>query len=248
MLEDAISYPRQSEESTRTIAIGGLLTVFAFLVLPVLFMLGYVVRVLRTSVDGEAEPPAFDTWGDLLVDGLKAFVIGLVYSLVPLLLTVAATLAIAIPVGTFVVTTPGEVASSAGAAGLGAVSAVLVLFGLGLLLVAGVASLALAYVLPAALVAFASSGRMASAFAFGDLWQVLRTGTYGVGWLLALAVSVVASAAVGALAVVPVLGYVVGAFVSFYALVVAARLYGESYAKATPVPREPESGTGQPAA
>lgn len=89
MLEDALSYPRR-DDSWRTVVIGGLLTCFGFLLLPLFVVYGYGVHVLRSSALGEAEAPPFDDWSDLLVDGLKAFAISLAYGFVPFLIVFAA--------------------------------------------------------------------------------------------------------------------------------------------------------------
>lgn len=254
MFEEAIQYPRRGEAAARTILIGGLLTIFGFLVLPAIAVLGYAVAVLRTSIDGADEPPAFEDWETLFVDGLKAFVIWLAYALVPFVLAMLGMLALVVPLGIASFTTgsasgAGSVVTGTGpSAGMGVLAVVLALVGLAILLVAAVAGLAALYVAPAALARFGETGDFGAAFALRELRTVVTTETYAVGWLLALVVSVVAGAVVGALAVVPVLGFVAGGFVAFYATVVAFRLYGASYAAATPGERGPETPSGQPAA
>jgi len=40
---------------------------------------GHYVRELRSVIAGGDEPPEFEDWGDLLADGVKLFVVTLVY-------------------------------------------------------------------------------------------------------------------------------------------------------------------------
>jgi len=139
MFQEALNYPRDSDSAVKNVAIGGLLLFLSFLVVPTFFMVGYVVRSLRNVLDGIEEPPAFDEWGDLFVDGLKAFAIGLAYSLVPAGIAIVAVVTSSATLG---LTGPGR------SGGL-----VVALIALGALALLTVVSLVLAYLLPAAIVA-----------------------------------------------------------------------------------------------
>lgn len=224
MIEEAINYPRSGENASMTILIGGVLALFSFLIVPGLLLLGYFVRVLRGAEAGEETPPTFGAWGELLVDGVKAFVVLLVYSIVP-----------AIVVS---VTTGGLIA----AAGAGGVRTAAVAGGLIGLLVGGILWLAAFYVIPAALASLASTDRLGSAFDTDVLWVVLTDGRYATGWLVALVLFVLTAVVVTVLNVVPFLGFVVGAFLDFYVGVAAAYLYGHAFEDASNGEVPPESG------
>ena len=225
MITTSLTYLRDSDDAIKTTAIGGVLLLASFLLIPVFFVLGYLVRVLRRSADGNDEPPAFDEWGDLLRDGLKAFVVTFVYSVFPL-----AVLAV---VGVFGV---GAVLVGAGDSALaGIIGGTLVLV---LAFVAFVVSLAGVYVTPAALSNYAETGRVGDGFAFAAIWTAITTKAYAVGWLYALAVILAGSLAVGVLSVVPVLGTIAGVFVQFYALVAAYHIVGHTWADVRPVAAE----------
>jgi len=84
MFEEAIRYPWKGEDNLKNVAIGGVLTLLGVFLLPMFFVLGYGLEVIRRVSDGDvAEPPAWEDWGTLFVDGLKVFVITVVYSLIP---------------------------------------------------------------------------------------------------------------------------------------------------------------------
>jgi hypothetical protein len=246
MIEDAIRYPGRSDEAAKTVGIGGLLTLFGFLLVPVVAVAGYLVRVLRTTLDGDEEPPAFDDWEPLLVDGLKATAITLAYFAVPLVVTLFATLSVLIFVPASFAVSGSEVGAADAAVRTGLGLGVLLL--IGGVLVSAVWSLAASYVLPVALARFVTTGRIGAAFALRDVWGVAATSGYAVAWLFALAVTVGAGIVIGAVNVVPLLGLVAGAVVSFYASVVAFRLYGEGVAEATRTAPSPDSPASKPAA
>jgi len=69
MLEDGLSYPIRGDWIGRIIIIGGVLGFLSVLLLPAFVIVGYLVRVLEQTIDGEDVPPEFDDWGDLLMKG-----------------------------------------------------------------------------------------------------------------------------------------------------------------------------------
>lgn len=74
---------RDRDEAVTTVVIGGILTFFSFLLVPQVVVLGYVVRLLR-AVDRDEGPPTFGDLRGLLVDGVRAYVIWLAWTFVPL--------------------------------------------------------------------------------------------------------------------------------------------------------------------
>ena len=229
MISASLNYLRDGDDAVVTVLIGGALLLASPLVVPSVLVLGYVSRVLRRTADGDDAPPAFEAWGELLVDGLKAFVVAFVYSLVPL---ATLALAVALVVGTLVAVPGGNTGAFAGGLALGVLALVLG--------VAGVAaSLVGLYVTPAALAAVGDSGRVGDGFAVGTLWTVVTKRAYATGWLTAAAVVLAGVLAVGVLSVVPVLGTIAGLFVQFYALVAATAVIGWTWADVRPVSPDP---------
>lgn len=85
MIRDTIAGLRANGEGVKTVLIGGFLLASGAL-FPVVFVLGYVARVIRTASTGRSTIPVFGEWWALLCDGLRLFVLWLLYGLVPLVL------------------------------------------------------------------------------------------------------------------------------------------------------------------
>ena len=229
--EEAINYPRNREDAIRTILIGGVLSLLGVLLVPAVIVLGYLMRALRLSIEGETEPPEFDEWGDLLVEGIKAIAIAIVYFLIP-------TIVFAVSVGGIAITAiaTGDVPAAAIASSIAGFFLSFLLF------------LLAWYILPAALANAAHEERLGAGFALGQIRPVLFHGTYAMNWLLALAIFIAASIVVGILGAVPPLGFVAGGFVFFYVDVVAFNLYGRAFAAAATGEETADTPAGQPAA
>lgn len=229
--EDAINYPRSGDEPLPTLLIGGILSLLGFLVIPAVLVLGYLMRVLGATIAEDPEPPRFEDWGELLVDGVKAFVIGFVYLLIPVIVFGASVGGIALD------------AILTGDVGPGAVAGSLAGFFLSFLL-----TLLAWYVVPAALANAADKGRLSAGFAFGEIRPIIFNGGYATAWVLAIALFIAGGIVVGVLGIIPPLGFVAGGFVFFYLDMVAFYLYGRAYANVGASEPAPEPTAGQPAA
>jgi len=212
MITESLTYLRESDGWVKTVVIGGLLTFLGFLVVPTVLVAGYLVRVLRATMHGDDTPPRFDDWGSLAGDGVRAVAIAVVYGLVPAFL-VAVTAGLA-----------AAVAGPGPRTGL-VVGAVTFVGGL-LALVLGLLA---AYIVPAAVANYAEQGSFRSGFAVGDLRPVLTSGTYATAWVMGFAIILGAGVVTALLSIVPFLGTVVGAFVSFYAIASAYYLVGHAW-------------------
>ncbi|MFD1599883.1 DUF4013 domain-containing protein [Halobellus rarus] len=218
MIQQSLQYLRNDEEHwVRTVLIGGILSLLSVLIVPSFLVLGYLVRVVRGTMHEDEQPPAFDEWGDLFADGIKAFVVAFVYGLVP---GVIAAVVIGGSVLSFVVGGGAESASLVGLGMAGLFVGGLFAFALGLLA---------AYVIPAAIAAFAETDRLGAAFSVGELRPVLTSGTYATAWVYGIAIILAASLIAGALNAVPVIGTVIGGFIAFYAAVAAYYLIGHAW-------------------
>ena len=213
-IESAIRYPAESDDVVKTVLIGGLLTLFSFLVVPLFVLAGYIVRVYDRTAAGDEVPPVFDEFPELLVTGIKAAVIGIVYGLVPLLVGGAVVLVGIVGVGV------GGDGALGGLGVLGIVLGGIVWFALALLV---------GYLLPAALANFARTRSIGSGFDVGTLKPVWTSRSYAVAWVAMFAVLLIGGVVAAVLNVVPILGTVAGAFVGFYFSVAAYSVIGRSW-------------------
>lgn len=207
MFGDAISYPRTNDDWLPTVAIGGLLSILQFLIVPIIVAQGYYVRVLRGVARGETVAPSFTDWGDLFVDGLKLLVVGIGYGL---LITIPVLLLTAIAGG-------GATAVGGEVGGAFALLVSLVVFAY---------SLVVSYVIPAALANFAVEDSIAAAFDFETLRAVVTTGEYVRGIVFGLLVAIVGGL-VGSILTVVLIGF----FVLFYVQIAVYYCFARGYAE-----------------
>jgi hypothetical protein len=216
-LERVVTYPTNSDDWIKTVLIGGVLTLLSVLIVPAFLVYGYVLRVLRAGIDDAAEPPVFDDWGTLLKEGVIAFVIVIVYQLIPLLV--------------FAVTVGGSLAAIGSGSDVGAGAGIAGLLG-GLALFT-VLALVFGYVTLIGLANYAHVGTFGSAFDIDVIRSVATDGAYAIPWLYGVGILIAAAVVAGLLNIVPVLGAIVGVFVTFYGQVAAAWVWGRGFGDAT---------------
>lgn len=215
-IEAVLRYPTRREDWVTTLLIGGVLTLFSVLVVPAIVVSGYVLAVIRGRTVGEQAPPGFGDWGTLFVDGLKAWVVGFVYAIIP------------VAVGLLVF--GGAVAAFASGTDAGVALGLLSL-GIGSL-VWLVVALAFFYPFPASLANLAATGRLGGAFDVGTVRHVVTTRAYAVAWLWGLAVLGGGGVLAGMVNAIPLVGWIVGALLFFYIDVVIGVVWGAGYADA----------------
>jgi len=166
---------------------------------------GYMVEIMRYVMRGDlGKLPEWDDWGKLIADGLKVVVIGIVYSLPIIIISIC----LAIPMGIF----------AENAEGLSTI------IGLFLSCLSILYSIALSITLPAAIAFYAAADDMSAAFRFGDVFRFVgdNLSTYLITFIMSWVANLVGS-----------LGSVVcgiGWLVTYpYAIMVTGHLYGQAY-------------------
>ncbi|MBV0900587.1 DUF4013 domain-containing protein [Haloarcula salina] len=226
---DSLRYPMEDEDWLTTVVIGGVLTLLGVFFIPILPVYGYIVRAINERVAGATQPPEFDDWGDLFVDGIKAWVIGAVYMLIPGIVA-----AVVVGGSLISIMTGTRAGVGAGMAGL-----------LGGLLISAVLSLVFGYVAVAAVVHFSVTGDLSAAFDIGTLRQLALSSEYATAWLVSVVLFVGANIAVNLFNVIPFVGSLIAgvltAFATFYVAVVATDLWASGYKAALEDGEEAES-------
>lgn len=216
VLRAAVLYPWNDGDSGTTLVGGGILTLLSPLVLPALLVLGYNLRVVESVLEDEGEPPVFEAWRELFVDGIKAAIVLLAYVALPLVVGLA-ILAFILSLAGF--RFPGGVPTLTEAAAIGGLAFIVALLLAGLTLLVW-------YLAPAALVHLARTRRLDAAFDFDDVRELARTDAYGSAWLQAVGVFA-ADAIVLLILNAAGVGVVLSGFISFYAFIAMAYLYAQ---------------------
>jgi len=214
MLEEGLSYPFNGDNALGRIVIGGLLGFGSILIVPAFALMGYLVWVLGGAARGEEEPPAFENWGEMIVDGLKATAVSIVYGIVPFVLLFASVF----------------VAGSGSATGSETATGVLGGIGVLGLLVSLVAMFLLYYLIPAALTNMALEGEFGAAFDFGTIKEAILSADYLVAWLIPFVLAALMNVVVFVLAIT-IVGLIVVPFLQFYVQVAAFYMFGAAFGK-----------------
>ncbi len=193
-IQTAIAFPFQDPAWVRKFLVGSILVFAGFLipVVPVLFVLGYALRVMQHIIvqDGEPYLPDWDDWDRLIIDGLRLFAAGLVYSLPFIFLFISGYLLAYLPA--FFTTLIEDAGTSSDA-----ILFLLPFFGMvfgficmGISILIGVG---LGYLFPAALGHLVAEDRFSAAFQFSAWWPVFRANFTGflVAYLLTLGITMV---------------------------------------------------------
>jgi hypothetical protein len=179
------------------------------LILASLLLSGYGLEITRRVITGGIPVlPEWDNWGDLLVDGVKVWVIGVVYAL-PIII-VSACLSIPISIA-------GENSQEVSSAFSAVLSCLSFLW-----------AIVMSLLLPAAIARFVAEDDLSAAFHFVDVFNLVKENF--ATYLIVLIMSWVAGL-IGGLGLL-VCG--VGWLVTYpYSTFVTSHLYGQAYLEAT---------------
>ena len=189
------------------------------LILAFLLLAGYGAEITRRVIRGDAQTlPEWNDWGALITDGLKVFVIVVVYAL-PFIIISAC---LGVPVG---------ILSNAGT---GAAQAWSSLFGTILGILNFLWAIAVSILVPAAIAFFIDHDDLAAAFRFGEVFAFVREhfATYLITFLMSWVAEVIGGlgailCGVGWFATMP------------YSYMVIGHLYGQAYLTAKGVRTQP---------
>ncbi len=216
----AFTFMFDDEDWIKKLAIGGGILFGALILSPVLIGLllflpvsGYMIEVVKNVRDGQTRPlPGWSDFGGLFKTGLFVFLIGLVYYIPVILLSCGST-------GVQLIPQLAEMDSdAAGMFGFVAICLNCVQFLL---------SIAVGFMMPAAMIRFAQYETFGSAFQFGEIFSFISAnlGDYIVVFLLTWVA--------GLLAGFGVILCLIGVFFTFFwSYLVVGNLYGQLARKA----------------
>ena len=231
------TFPFEDDDLTNKALASALLGLATMLVIPVLIFYGYFMRILRTVIEEDRmELPPFDDIGGYFADGLKVFVITIVYS-APVLVLVCGLSAIMFVVPLlglpFAEQSPEIVAGLTGLTFLILPFFFLLIFPI---------SLAIGYFSQIGLARFAADRTLSSAFDFRAVWELGRDGLKYFGlalllyFVLGFALNLVIQVAAFTIILLCLLPFLIGPLLT-YMVAVQAALIGKAY-RATLADRE----------
>jgi len=98
VISDSMRYP---STDWKKIIVLGLLFMFSFLIVPAFLLYGYVFRVIKASLAGIEGLPDYEEWGEMLVDGIKLFLVHILYMLPAIIIGIYSILMFAVALHTF---------------------------------------------------------------------------------------------------------------------------------------------------
>lgn len=191
--QESFTYPWKDPRWGGKFVVGSVLSLAGYLipVVPILFVLGYGVRLMRqTMAERTPRAPEWDNWADLGLQGLYTFLIYVVY-MVPGILLILCSI-VTFVAGQLLVSdrareglARGLVSWLVGSGPLSIALAVLI-FLIGLLVLFAGTLLS-----PVAIARFAATGDLARSFELDEVWRVIRNqlGEFVVVWAVYLGYS-----------------------------------------------------------
>lgn len=82
MFIDGLAYPFDKENTLQVLGIGTLYTIGIVLLFPILLVTGYFAHIIGESNKNDNKLPEITNVGELFIDGLKMFIVTIVYGLI----------------------------------------------------------------------------------------------------------------------------------------------------------------------
>lgn len=195
LTSDVLAFPFRGENWQGKLGIGLALLFASFFIpfLPVLFVYGYLVRLMRGVIEsGSLELPDWEDWGQLGGDGLKAFGVGFTYLLPGFVVILFGTCCYCASIFSLTLQEAQYPTGSEDTLGLLVTMAMLVFFAA--LALGSFLSLLGAIPLPVAAGNLARTSQFTAAFRLRQLWKVLSANALGyfAAWVVFMGVMAIA--------------------------------------------------------
>ncbi len=193
--------------------IGVVMTILSIFIIPIFFVEGYMVHIVRNVMAGEEHPlPEWHDWGKLFMDGINLFIALLVYTLPIWLLMCCGALVFA-PAAVTEGDVSGLFASMGVVAGAG-LSCLLLLFGI-----------AIALLTPAVTIQYARTDSLSACFQFSEIINMTRDNLSNI--IIALLVLFGVSLGLSVIGVIPLIGWLIALAAGTYLTFVSGHLFGQ---------------------
>jgi hypothetical protein len=221
----AYTFIPEDDDWIKKIIIGGALALFSFLLIPIFFLMGYQIAVVKNVMTGKGEPlPEWEEWGQMFMDGLVLWVAQFVYAL-PLILLGLCSMIIWVPAIADADSGAGAALSGIAVFGLVVLSCLVFLY-----------AIALAFIVPALYIQYANTGEFGPLFQIGKVIAIARENVVDI--LIVLVAAIAAGLVVSLVGSIPICGWLIAPVGSVWIMVATAYLFGQIAAKAAGKPVE----------
>lgn len=156
---NALKYPISD---LKKVLILGILTILSVLIIPGFLLLGYLFKIIKSTIEDSSEPPKFNEWTIMFVNGLKVFFILLIYYLIPGILILLGTWAALLPM----LSVPGAGSLLEPTISFGLIGSI-AFFGI-------ILQIVISFIIPLALVNMAYHNELVAAFRFKEIIAKIR--------------------------------------------------------------------------
>lgn len=188
IVSDSIKYP---SSNWGKVLILGVIMIASILIVPIFLVYGYVFRIIKATLAGVEELPDFDEIGDMFVDGLKIFVVAIVYAIPVYIIALILNLIIGASMTVTSTTTSLDPTMFWGLI-VGNIVFIIVALIIGLIEVIAIANMAY------------NDGELGAAFRFSDIMNIIAT----IGWGKYIATYIV-------IAIIGAIGFFIGMLTMF---------------------------------
>ncbi len=211
-IEEDVKFPTKDIEWIQKVLIGGILGI-----IPIINFIeyGYILKVMRGAIDGNPGMPKWEDWGNLFINGLIAFIITLIYLIIPIvIISVSAG-------GIMAAAFSGNMNLMAGMIA-GAIGGILI----GLLL-----ALVFGFMVPMALAMYTKENSFGAGFRIGEILSRIKS--VFADYITVYVVLIVLLFILALLNSIPILGFLIWIFGTFYVSVVTFNMFGKVYTRSS---------------
>jgi hypothetical protein len=175
-LQEVFSFPFQDPRWLEKFLIGSLLILVSFLFLPILPIYGYFAEVMRIAIEGkDLSLPEWDAWEKKFTDGIKLFVVGLIYTLPFILLFILSYVFLFVgAAGTDLADSTTDLTPFWTIPFMLGTLGSIAFFGLSFFL-----ALIIGIFMPAVIAHVVATDDLSAAFRFGEWWRIFRANLSG---------------------------------------------------------------------
>jgi hypothetical protein len=202
IVSDAIKYP---SSNWKKVIILGIFFILSIIIIGIFFVAGYFLRIIKSTIAGYDELPEFDDWGSMFVDGLKVFVVSIIYMIIPIIVIGVGIVASIASLGATSTSTYTDPTAFLAVLGVTGIIGVILVILFGIITYIAIANMAL-------------YDEIGAAFRFGEILDKIKMigwGKYIVWYIVMWIVGIIGGLIAGILNIIPLIGTIIALLVVY---------------------------------